>query len=146
MPRNVLVPMDDSRPAQDALDFALSAFPEASITVLHVVDTAKYHAYGGEGSMVLAGEAGLGDGQRERAAALLDEASASAAADAREIQTATEEGHPASEIVTYAEGAGVDHIVIGSHGRTGVKRLLLGSVAEAVVRRSPVPVTVVRAR
>lgn len=146
MARSVLVPMDDSRPARDALDFAFSAFPEASITALHVVDTAKYHAYGGEGSMVLAGDAGFGKVQREQATAVLDEARAAAAEASREIETATEEGHPASEIVTYAERAGIDHVVIGSHGRTGVKRLLLGSVAEAVVRRSPVPVTVVRSR
>ncbi|MFD1525685.1 universal stress protein, partial [Halolamina salina] len=37
-----------------------------------------------------------------------------------------------------------DHLVVGSHGRTGVSRMLLGSVAEKVVRESPIPVTVVR--
>lgn len=38
----------------------------------------------------------------------------------------------------------VDHVAVGSHGRSGVSRLLLGSVAESVMRRPPVPVTVVR--
>jgi nucleotide-binding universal stress UspA family protein len=47
-------------------------------------------------------------------------------------------------IVTYADENDVDHVVLGSHGRKGLTRVLLGSVAEAVVRRSPVPVTVVR--
>ncbi|MFW6265865.1 MAG: universal stress protein, partial [Halanaeroarchaeum sp.] len=44
----------------------------------------------------------------------------------------------------YVEETDVDHVVIGSHGRSGVGRILLGSVAERVVRRSPTPVTVVR--
>ena len=49
-----------------------------------------------------------------------------------------------ANIVEYVETHDVDHVVIGSHGRKGLSRVLLGSVAELVVRRSPVPVTVVR--
>jgi nucleotide-binding universal stress UspA family protein len=60
------------------------------------------------------------------------------------VETATVLGRPARAIVEYAEEEVVDAIVIGSHGRDGVARLLPGSVAETVVRRSPVPVTVVR--
>ncbi|MFB6177175.1 MAG: universal stress protein, partial [Halobaculum sp.] len=60
------------------------------------------------------------------------------------VETDTAVGRPASAIVEYAETNEVDHLVLGSHGRTGVSRLLLGSNAEKVVRRSPVPVTVVR--
>lgn len=49
-------------------------------------------------------------------------------------------GDPASEIVRLAEDEDVDLIVLGTHGRTGLKRLLMGSVAEAVVRRATCPV------
>lgn len=49
-------------------------------------------------------------------------------------------GDPASEIVRLAEEENVDLIVMGTHGRTGLKRLLMGSVAEAVVRRATCPV------
>lgn len=49
-------------------------------------------------------------------------------------------GDPAGEIVRVAEEEGVDLIVMGTHGRTGLRRLLMGSVAEAVLRRSPCPV------
>lgn len=49
-------------------------------------------------------------------------------------------GEPASEIVRLAEQDGVDLIVMGTHGRTGLKRMLMGSVAEAVVRRATCPV------
>ena len=48
------------------------------------------------------------------------------------------------EIIGFAEDNDVSHIVIGSHGRTGASRVLLGSVAQTVVRRAPTPVTVVR--
>ncbi|WP_341850678.1 universal stress protein [Natronococcus wangiae] len=53
-------------------------------------------------------------------------------------------GSSARAIVQYAEEHDIDHIVLGSHGRTGTSRVLLGSVAETVARRAPVPVTIVR--
>lgn len=49
-------------------------------------------------------------------------------------------GDPATEIVRLAEDEKVDYVVMGTHGRTGLSRLLMGSVAEAVVRRAPCPV------
>lgn len=53
-------------------------------------------------------------------------------------------GDPAAEIVRIAEEEKADSIVLGTHGRTGLSRLLMGSVAEAVVRRAPCPVLVYR--
>jgi nucleotide-binding universal stress UspA family protein len=55
------------------------------------------------------------------------------------------EGPPAAEIVKAARRWQADLIVIGSHGRRGIRRALIGSVAEAVVRQAPCPVLVVRA-
>jgi len=49
-------------------------------------------------------------------------------------------GDPGSELVHFAERENIDLIVMGTHGRTGLTRLLMGSVAEAVVRRAPCPV------
>lgn len=49
-------------------------------------------------------------------------------------------GDPAGRIVELAEEENIDLIVMGTHGRTGLKRLLMGSVAEAVVRRAKCPV------
>jgi nucleotide-binding universal stress UspA family protein len=54
------------------------------------------------------------------------------------------EGDPATEIVRYARDAGVDRIVMGTHGRTGTERLLMGSVAEKVLRDAPCSVLVVK--
>jgi nucleotide-binding universal stress UspA family protein len=54
------------------------------------------------------------------------------------------EGDPVSAILGVAQDAHVDLIVMGTHGRTGLRRLLMGSVAEQVVRRAPCPVLTVR--
>jgi nucleotide-binding universal stress UspA family protein len=54
-------------------------------------------------------------------------------------------GLPSDEIVNFASERGVDLIVLGTHGRTGLKRALLGSVAEVVVRKSQCPVLAVKA-
>ncbi len=54
------------------------------------------------------------------------------------------EGDPASEIVRYAEEQVVDLIVMGTHGRSGLERLLMGSVAEKVMREAPCSVLVVK--
>jgi nucleotide-binding universal stress UspA family protein len=54
------------------------------------------------------------------------------------------EGNPANEIVNFAEGNDIELIVIGTLGKTGVQRFLMGSVAGNVIRHSKVPVLVVR--
>jgi K+-sensing histidine kinase KdpD len=59
------------------------------------------------------------------------------------VHTALLSGRPAREIVRYARENGVDLIVVGTHGRTGVTRALVGSVAEAVVRLAPCSVLTV---
>jgi nucleotide-binding universal stress UspA family protein len=55
------------------------------------------------------------------------------------------EGDPAAEVLALARETGCDLIVVGTHGRTGLGRLLLGSVAEQVVRKAPCPVLTVKA-
>jgi nucleotide-binding universal stress UspA family protein len=60
------------------------------------------------------------------------------------VETLLLAGDPAEEIARVAQDGGYDLVVVGTHGRTGVKRLVLGSVAERVVRTAPVSVLVVR--
>jgi nucleotide-binding universal stress UspA family protein len=62
-----------------------------------------------------------------------------------DVVTAIVNGRPAREIVDYTAQHDIDLVVMGTHGRTGVSRALLGSVAEAVVRRAPCPVLTVPA-
>jgi universal stress protein A len=60
------------------------------------------------------------------------------------VTTETRVGHPLEQITHYAEVNDVDLIVIGTHGRTGLKQVFLGSVAEKTVRHAPCPVLTVR--
>lgn len=81
--------------------------------------------------------------QEDTAKGLFEEARELADARDAEVTTVGRTGTVPDLIVEYADENDIDHIVIGSHGRTGAGRVLLGSVAETVVRRSPLPVTVV---
>lgn len=54
------------------------------------------------------------------------------------------EGHPADELIRYAEKEEIDIIIMGTIGRTGLERLILGSVAEKVIRHSKIPVMVIK--
>jgi nucleotide-binding universal stress UspA family protein len=115
-------------------------FPDASITVLHVIDYIEES----DTAKALVGDETLRERARDRSAKLLAQAEATAAEYDREVQTAIEVGKSTDEILEYAETHDIDVIVTGSHGRSGVSRILLGSVAETVMRRATSPVTVVR--
>jgi nucleotide-binding universal stress UspA family protein len=139
--RHVLVPLDDSEQAWEALEHAMWTFPDAEVTVLTVIDpTAGFPS----GMAAPASAEVWYDSARERAEGRLEEARRRAAEAGVDVDPVVETGRPARTIVGYAEEHDVDAVVMGSHGRNGVVRVLLGSVAETVVRRSPVPVTVVR--
>lgn len=142
MDEHILVPFDGSPLARRALERALDAHPEAAITVIHAIDpvTAVYEA---ESGGLPAAEAWPARAQ-ELAEDCCREAEAIAAERNRSIATATAVGGPARVVLEYIEDHDVDCVVMGSHGRTGVSALVLGSVAEKVMRQSPVPVTVVR--
>ncbi|MFW5905368.1 MAG: universal stress protein [archaeon] len=137
---HILVPMDGSPMAERALDHALSLHPDARCTVLHVIDYIE-ESYS---ARALIGGEKLRERAQARAENLFEDAAAIADEHGAEIDTATAIGDPAREIVDYAEDHDVALIVIGSHGRSPMSRILLGSVAETVTRRAPVPVTVVR--
>lgn len=139
MGEHVLVPHDGSEQAGAALRFAFETYPDASVTVFHAVEPFPEHT-----------DAGVENGgrwydrARTRAEKVFEGSREIATAYERTVETEWRYGRPRHEIVRYVEENDVDHVVMGSHGRDGLDRILLGSVAEIVVRRSPVPVTVVR--
>ncbi len=143
MADHVLVPMDTSEMAARALSFALEEHPDATITVVHVINPLE-DAYMTGDDDLYAQFSAMEAVAKQRAAGLFEDVAETAAAAGREVDTELVIGHPARMIVEVAENRDVDQIVIGSHGRSGVSRILLGSVAEAVSRRSPVPVTIVK--
>ncbi|MXV62015.1 universal stress protein [Natronorubrum sp. JWXQ-INN-674] len=144
MPEHVLVPVDDSDRSTQALDFACKEYPNARITALNVLDPGDFYAATGIEGGAMANYDQIQEHHENRAEELLKQARERAAEHGVEIETEHVVGGISRSIVNYAEEHGVDHIAIGSHGRTGASRILLGSVAETVARRSPVPVTIVR--
>jgi nucleotide-binding universal stress UspA family protein len=141
---HVLIPMDYTDLAETALRTACSLHPDAEITVLHVIDFRTSDlGPGGWGETPETWEEWLADA-RDHAEDLLADAQEIAAEYDVTVSTDTAVGEDAQTIVGYAEDHDVDLLIIGSHGRSLPARLLLGSVSETVVRRSPVPVLVVR--
>ena len=135
----VLVPMDGSEQSWTALEYALEQFPEATLVCLRVADPVQVgYGSGLDGN---AAEEVMA-AQEEAAEEMFEEVRERAGTAGVDLETRVEVGRPARVIEELAEEC--DHVVVGSHGREGIARVLLGSVAETVVRRSPVPVTVVR--
>jgi len=144
MARNVLVPIDGTPLSSQALEWAFTNLQSPSVTAIHVQNPAD-PGYGAE----FDDETRLKDPQEhvERVTRRVRQTAETVASELEaELEIETVTGDPAREVVEYATEHDVDHIVLGSHGRTGRERLLLGSVSENVVRRSPATVTVVRAR
>ncbi|MFC7059469.1 universal stress protein [Halovenus salina] len=139
MIERVLVPIDGSEMSLRALRYALEVHPEAEITALHVVGEPS-------GMMGEATRLALAADLQTEAESLGAEVVASADAVAEEYDTAVTTkvavGHPARHILDASEG--VDAVVVGAHGGSLADRLFVGNIAEKVLRRSPVPVTVVR--
>ncbi len=143
----VLVPYDGSPMAHRGFERALEDYPDGTIHLLYVLNfaTASYGApFEGEGGPYFDNWEST---RRDRAESWFVDAREHATEHANfdgHIETAIEIGSPSKTIVTYADRIDADTIVIGSHGRTGLSRVLLGSVAESVVRRAPCPVVIVR--
>ncbi|MFB6128070.1 MAG: universal stress protein [Halolamina sp.] len=139
MSRTLLVGYDGSPRAASALSLAVSEWPEATVVLLTVVDPIE------AGFSTATGVPTGAEEWYERARADAETAlSEATAAYDRSFETRIEVGRPAATLVEVAEEDRFDHVILGSHGRTGLTRILLGSVAEAVVRKAPVPVTVAR--
>lgn len=144
MSYHVLLAVDDSEQSRKALEYVGSQHADDVVTALHVIAPAEASAFGdAEGGKALAYEE-VQQQRRESSEELLETTRERAQTLGLDISTAIETGDVEQELVAYAEDHDVDQIVIGSHGRTGASRVLLGSVAEKVARRSPVPVTIVR--
>lgn len=146
--KRILVPIDFSDCSKKALQYALPLAKQhqAALTLLYVVPPA-YGAvdygpghYGAIDCAQL--EAGMKQvGQNQLVKMAMNEVRGEVSAD-----TLVRVGSPAVNIIEVARDLPADLIVISTHGRTGLKHVLLGSVAEYVVQRAPCPVFVVRER
>ena len=137
----ILVPTDGSTEGECAVAHALdlAAVHDAAVDTLYVVDRARYAGMPMEASWEGVDELLRSDA--DEAVAAVEQLAAGTDVD---VDAAVVEGTPSREIIRYAEENDCDLVVMGTHGRGGIDRLLLGSVAEKVVRGSAVPVLTVR--
>jgi len=140
--RSILVPVDYSEPSRRALELALSLDQNAEVTVVHAWDRPAY-----VGEELVAHP----DGSRRSLSELIRENAEREMTDflARVKPGGTAfkhyliTGDPVSAIIAEAGKPGYDVLIVGTHGRTGMTKLLLGSVTEKLIRLSPIPVLTV---
>jgi universal stress protein A len=139
----ILVPIDFSDCSTRALDYAVGLAEKfgASLILLHVVEPTVYPE-----NYLLLPQAmeeihqSLVQAARERLATLVKKRSSARP----RVEFLVRLGHAHSEISDTAQAMGADLIVVGTHGRSGLKQALLGGTAERVVRQAPCPVLTVR--
>ena len=143
--RRILVPTDFSPTSDAALEYAriLAAKFGSSVQIIHVIDDPTAAS-----EFVADGFAPSTDDIRT---ALLDQAHKRLERLVNLVDRSRHHAHaeavlglPAQSIIDYATATGTGLIVMGTHGRTGLAHLLMGSVAEQVVRTAPCPVLTVR--
>ncbi|HVW28060.1 MAG TPA: universal stress protein [Polyangiaceae bacterium] len=138
--RTLLVPTDFGRSSDAALEIAIDLASKygAALDVVHVYEFPSYAYMPTAPPLVNAVE--------EAAHTQFDRAMLRVVARKRDAKGFLREGVPWQQILAVQEEVGADLIVMGTHGRRGVSRTLIGSVAEKVVRMSPVPVLTVHAQ
>jgi nucleotide-binding universal stress UspA family protein len=143
--KHILVPLDSSKLAELALPDALTLaqLNNAEITLLHVISPVRLVLTSSPGVPVLIDQ--LADDQRKWAIAYLDEVRSRLLSENIIVHTAVETGLAAETIIDYANKYNVDLIVMSTHGRSGLRRWVYGSVADKLLRGAHVPVVLVRA-
>lgn len=136
---NVLVPTDGSEPAERAAEQAIAIAEkfDATLHVLFVVDVEENYPFSVSTEPVV--ETLQAEGEK------LTAEIASRAPDGVETASTVTRGSAHEEIVDYANDHGVELIVLGTHGRRGLDRYLLGSVTERVTRSADCSVLITRA-
>lgn len=148
MTASVLVPMDGSAQSEAALEYALGL--DVPVTVLTVIDPFDVDPLS-PGYQSPVGRAGMPAYSQEwyrrewdNVSEYHEEVCGAATDEDADVSCAIKLGNPSREILRYADEHDVDQIAIGSTSEHGLSQLLMGSTAEAVTKRAPVTVTVVR--
>lgn len=146
--KRILVPVDGSPTSNAGLReaIALARAQGAQLQLVHVVDQHSLVMMGGEAIVhmdeMMAGLTRAGQAVLRKAKALAGKSGV----DASTVLLETLTGPAADAIVRQAKKWRADLMVVGTHGRRGIRRLVMGSDAEQIVRSSPVPVLLVRAQ
>lgn len=139
--RKILVPTDGSNCSLRAAELAirLAKIFRAEILAIYVIDTVILEEIAKIAEREVAEKELKEKGER-----YLNYIIRSAEKEGLKVETLLTKGEPYDKIVQYAKSSGVDLIVMGTYGRRGAERILIGSVAERVIEYAPCPVLVVR--
>lgn len=146
MYNQILVPTDGSQAATAAIEEAVDLADQldAELHALYVVEPIPLGGFSAGPGPASAEWDGVVDKQRTEGESATGSVAERAQERGVDVVTAIEHGKPNVEILEYAEAHDIDAIVMGTHGRSGADRLVVGSVTEKVVRKSDVPVLTVR--
>jgi nucleotide-binding universal stress UspA family protein len=141
--QKILLAVDFSEQSKQAVDLGcdLAKRYDAAITLMHVFQIPGYVFPDG---FVVITPAMFPELMNKLDATLAELKKDVEAKGLKQVSTYLVEGAPFAEIVRFARDSKFDLIVMGTHGRTGIKHALIGSVAEKVVRKAPCPVLTVR--
>jgi nucleotide-binding universal stress UspA family protein len=140
LPKTILVPTDFSEPASAALDYAVT-FAEKTKAKVYLLHAYQLPVMGFPDGMIVASDlTGRILGAANKA---LDECMTKYAGRDVEMVPLVKQADPREAVIAVAKDVTADLIVMGTHGRRGIARALIGSVTESVVRTSPVPVLTV---
>ncbi|OHC11634.1 MAG: hypothetical protein A3K50_07555 [Planctomycetes bacterium RIFOXYD12_FULL_42_12] len=139
--KKILCPVDHSECSYLALKYAISLAlkDEAKLYLMHVIDSRLYDT-----EIYKLSPYKLNEIDESRIRTDLMKSLPEGTMDVLEVETIVVKGVPFNEIINAATEINVDLIVIGTHGRTGLSHVMLGSVAEKVVRKATCPVLTVR--
>ena len=140
--QRILVPLDGSSVAEAVLPQVqmLAECSGAEVVLLSVVSTPSYDYFIPDAAMAIT----LHEGQQTQSKLYLERISAELKAQGFNVRAELCVGNVAESILDYAESVKADLIAMSTHGRNGIGRFLLGSVAEKVIRAAKVPVLLVR--
>ncbi len=141
--KNILVPTDFSETSAKALDWAIEiAKPQrAEIHIIHVLEPIAYPVEWLEG---FSGMEALEDAIAANARKALENLANRVRNAGLSVQTSLVFGYPPEAIISYVKEHDISMICMGSHKRSGLEKLIIGSTTEKVVRQSPCPVLVIR--
>ncbi|EFW93913.1 UspA domain protein [Haladaptatus paucihalophilus DX253] len=146
MGEHVLVPLDGSPKSVEAFEYAAS-MPDVELTLITIVNpfdidplSPGYQSPIGKSGMPAYSQEWYQE-EWDNAHELHEELGEQANVP---VESVVKMGQPARQILVYARENDVDHIVIGTHGKDDISKIILGSVADKVMRRAPMMVTVVR--
>ncbi len=146
--KKILCPVDHSDCSKEALRYAVSFArkDKAKLLLLHVIDIRTFN----EGADSMYGVLDAMPTQipneetLEQLRVKLLDCIPEEIRDDMDVEAIVAQGVPFAEIISIAKDKEIDMIVIGSHGRTGISHMMLGSVSEKIVRKAPCPVLTVR--